>query len=178
MISSSHDQRKVTRNGRVMSSLPAIRTRDALASPCHSPGSICECDEMGVPRSRTHPATALRETSSAWLRCMLRLHRHSTKSFDCAIEFMRGQQAVYRANVVRLCLEQPGEVMASIAMTCPTTYIGKAGGWLWQRRFTHARRPGGRYGSFWNCCSVLVIRDKEQRDAVASILIASVPNGG
>jgi hypothetical protein len=54
-------------------------------------------------------------------------------------------------------------------------YIGKAGGWLWQRLFVHARRPGGRYNNFSNYFSVFVIHDPAQRDAVESILIAAFP---
>ncbi len=54
-------------------------------------------------------------------------------------------------------------------------YIGKAGGWLWQRLVIHARKPDSRYSNYWNYFSVFVIHDAEQRDAVESILIAAFP---
>jgi hypothetical protein len=91
--------------------------------------------------------------------------------FDYVID-KRGQQAVYLAKQLDI-LRQPGVYI--LYRDDVPYYIGKAGGWLWQRLFTHARRPGGRYNNFWNYFSVFVIHDKEQRDAVESILIAAFP---
>jgi hypothetical protein len=91
--------------------------------------------------------------------------------FDYVIA-TRGKQAVYLAKQLDI-LKQPG-VYILYREDVPY-YVGKAGGWLWQRLFQHARRPGGRYNNFWNYFSVFVIHDKAQRDAVESILIAAFP---
>ena len=91
--------------------------------------------------------------------------------FDYVIQ-RKTKQAVYLAKQLDI-LQQPG-VYVLYRDDIPY-YIGKASGWLWQRLFQHARRPGGKYNNFWNYFSVFVIHDAGQRDAVESILIAAFP---
>jgi hypothetical protein len=91
--------------------------------------------------------------------------------FDYVIR-KKVKQAAYLAKELDV-LKQPGVYI--LYRNDVPYYVGKAGGWLWQRLFTHARRPGGRYNNFWNYFSVFVIHDAKQRDAVESILIAAFP---
>ena len=53
-------------------------------------------------------------------------------------------------------------------------YIGQASR-LRQRLSAHACNPGGRYNNFWNYFSAFVITDRECRNQVEGILIASFP---
>ncbi|MFP5230789.1 MAG: GIY-YIG nuclease family protein [Acidobacteriota bacterium] len=91
--------------------------------------------------------------------------------FDYVIA-RKKKQAVYLAKRLPI-LQQPGVYI--LYRDDVPYYVGKAGGWLWTRLFSHARVPGGRYNNFWNYFSVFVIHDKAQRDAVESILIAAFP---
>jgi len=91
--------------------------------------------------------------------------------FDCVIS-PAGKKKRYLARQLEI-LQKPGVYILYRNET--PYYIGKAGGWLWQRLHIHARKPGTRYGDFWNYFSVFVIENDAHRDFVEGLLIAAMP---
>jgi len=53
-------------------------------------------------------------------------------------------------------------------------YVGQATR-LRSRLFQHARRPDKRYFHFWNFFSAFAVKDKDMRNELEGILIASMP---
>jgi hypothetical protein len=90
------------------------------------------------------------------------------------IEFLNDRQAGRTADVasVTKTLEQPG-VYVLFKDDVPH-YAGKATN-LRKRLLTHMR-IGGRYANLWNHVSFFIIHDEAHRNAVESIVIASIGN--